>query len=164
MGLFHINKFCYSRMETLHITDSILKCEQVQSITPTPQFFRIEILNIFQLLISTNVKFCIISRSFVCVKIHNSTKYCENFLRRKMIKTRFTRSSHKILDSVQVLFSNRKIFHKVWVECQLSKWLSRMIFQKFSHPFVFTKSHWIFAGITFRQKTRWFLMTTYRQI
>ena len=109
-------------------------------------------------------KICIISRLFVCVKIHNSTKYCENFLRRKMIKTSFTRSSHKILDSVQVLSSNTKIFHKVWVECQLSKWLSWMIFQKFSHALVFTKSHWIFAGITFRQKTHWFLMSTYRQI
>ena len=32
-----------------------------------------------------------------------------------------TRSSHKILDSVQVLSSNSKILHRVWVESQLSK-------------------------------------------
>ena len=32
-----------------------------------------------------------------------------------------TRSSHKILDSVQVLSSNNKILCKVWLECQLPK-------------------------------------------
>ena len=42
----------YSLMETLHIAESVSKCEQVQSITLTRQFFRIEMSDIFRLFIS----------------------------------------------------------------------------------------------------------------
>ena len=45
-GVFHIHKFCSLHMKTLHITES--KCEQVQGVTLTRQFFRIEILDIFK--------------------------------------------------------------------------------------------------------------------
>ena len=72
MVLFYNDKFCYSHMKTFHITESISKCEQVQSITLTRYFLQIEIWDIFQLFFSMNVKFCVISRLFVFVKIHNS--------------------------------------------------------------------------------------------
>ena len=77
MVLFHINKFSYSLMETLHIAESTSKCKQVQSITPS----------VFP---NRNVGYF----SIVYFKIHNSAKYCEYFLRRKIIETRLTKSSH----------------------------------------------------------------------
>ena len=87
---------------------------------------------------------CKISRDFAIICFCQNTqlkKYCIWFLRQKMLETRLARSSHKILYSVQILSSNSKILRKVCVDCQLSKYLYRMIFQKFSHALVFTKSN-----------------------
>lgn len=43
-NVFHIDKFYSLHMKTLHNTES--KCEEVQNVTLTRQFFRIEILGI----------------------------------------------------------------------------------------------------------------------
>ena len=56
-----------------------------------------------------------ILRDFAMICFRQNTqlkKYCMYFLRRKMIETRLTRSSHKILHSFQVLSSNSKILRK----------------------------------------------------
>ena len=126
MVFFHIDNFCYLHMETLHITESVSKCKHVYSITLTHQFLQIEIQDI--------VCFheCKILWDFAIICFRQNTqlkKYCTYFLRRKMIETRLTRSSHKILHSFQVLSSNSKIFRKfeLNVNClnNLLEWFSK---------------------------------------
>ena len=58
---------------------------------------------------------CKILGDFAIICFRQNTqlkKYCMYFFRRKMIETRLTRSSHKILHSFQVLSSNSKILRK----------------------------------------------------
>ena len=58
---------------------------------------------------------CKILRDFAIICFRQNTqlkKYCMYFFRWKLIETRLTRSSHKILHSFQVLSSNSKILRK----------------------------------------------------
>ena len=58
---------------------------------------------------------CKTLRDFKIICFRQNTqlkKYCMYFLQRKMIETRLTGSSHKILHSFQVLSSNSKILQK----------------------------------------------------
>ena len=113
MVLFYNDKFCYSHMKTFHITESISKCEQVQSITLTRYFFTNRNMGYFPIVFFHE---CKILRDFAIIRFRQNTqlrKYCMYFLRWKMIETRLTRSSHKMfLRRIIVDFLKKNPFTK----------------------------------------------------